>query len=251
MKAAVPAPAEDSEVMNLLAELKGDITHMKAATPSGEDSEVMSLLAELKGDITHMKAATPAEDSEVMNLLAELKGDITHMKAETGQNDEVGELLSMVSQLRGDLVSMKEQVAEATTSKPKAGIIDAATDDPLIMTVNAMLETGDVLPARKVLEYAVEQGNPDAQFKLAETYDPARLALLVNNTEGRTRYRPCQGVLLHGSLTRIYGGNHKVVQDGVTPVHKRRNPYGSRGSCIASGSLLSAGRGKDCFIHQD
>ncbi len=123
---------ENKALQKGLSDLKNEIISLKTAppvatvplaVPAGVNSEVYDLLAELRGDIVALKEEqhhdSRSEVSEVHDLLAELKGDIAALKEEQHQSSSSGnsEVHDLLAELKGDIVALKEEQA-ATVSQP-------------------------------------------------------------------------------------------------------------------------------------
>jgi hypothetical protein len=67
-------------------------------------------------------------------------------------------------------------VPHARASAPPGGRAVTGAEDKQVEKAEALLRLGDVAGARLVLERALQGKNPAVAFKLAETYDPQRLA---------------------------------------------------------------------------
>ena len=109
---------EQNEVLDLLAELRGDIVALKESQeqPASDDSgELRSLVAELKGEISALKEeksqSTGADSGELHSLLAELKSDISALKEEQSQPQvtEADEILGLFAELKSDISTLKEE----------------------------------------------------------------------------------------------------------------------------------------------
>jgi hypothetical protein len=59
-----------------------------------------------------------------------------------------------------------------------AGPVTTSIEAQQLLKADDLLGKGDIVGAMLLLEYALRAGNPFVAFKLAETYDPARLAAL-------------------------------------------------------------------------
>ena len=152
---------EQGEVLNLLGELKGEISALKEgqANPSNEGvsefhallselkediaalkeekkqpslpetSEILNLFTELKADISALRkdqeVSTPPADSEVVELLAELKTEIRELKAEQSQNSMTSDsaILEMFIELQDEFSGLKKLHVESL-HRPSNGDIN-------------------------------------------------------------------------------------------------------------------------------
>ncbi|WP_152536001.1 hypothetical protein [Bradyrhizobium sp. Ai1a-2] len=78
--------------------------------------------------------------------------------------------------VEGPMVPVTKTVAAAVSEPPTAADQEKAEAARLIARASALLSQGNIGAARTVLERAAENGNAQASFMLAETYDPVVLS---------------------------------------------------------------------------
>ena len=130
------------------------------------------VIASFKADLKEMKELLTQAQNELLETRDEvdaLREEIAALTARLGSTHGA----AMVSQDRHG--AMVGGDVEVTGSLGQAGP-RALADDKQTMRAEELLRVGDIAGARLVLQHSLRTGSPVAAFKLAETYDPKRLA---------------------------------------------------------------------------
>ncbi|WP_342710726.1 hypothetical protein AAFG13_00020 [Bradyrhizobium sp. B124] len=205
----------DLETQVALSSKAGDVaTQEKKAAESATAELRQSLQKEHdRAEALTSELARAQRDIERQVALASRAGDEA---AQLKQLKEAAE--SMTAELRQSLKKERDrteapgreptlaQAAEAAATEQPA--VAEAQGGPeaarLLMRASALLGQGDIGAARIVLEHAVETGNAQASFMLAETYDP--LVLSTWKTYGTrgdvTKARELYAKALAGGIQR-------------------------------------------------
>jgi hypothetical protein len=173
----------------------------RAATASGDQQrraldEAKARLAALTDELTRTRREAEARDAQSRKAndaaaqqrqaaereIAELRRSLQQERSRTEATARDlasaprDERVTGGRAMEGPMIPVTRSVAAAVSDVPTAASQDKAEAARLITRAGALLGQGNIGAARIVLERAAENGNAQASFMLAETYDPLVLS---------------------------------------------------------------------------
>jgi TPR repeat protein len=148
----------------------------------------VSVLLSFPCDVA-VQAQEPENIESLVRSLEDLKAEIERAKRQISELENARGLQPDTSEKEpgesqsGSLGSSVAPEQASASNAPPQVVGSAPKDQPLspeqqqqVGKAEELLKRGDVAGARLLFEYLLSTGNPIVAFKLAETYDPKRLA---------------------------------------------------------------------------
>lgn len=191
-----------SEIAGLLAQLQGDIAHMRhdeqalkniyGAPAQQRGASLGQAFLMSLGMLTLLGAATfggfyfanrmNSQNTENLLALVGLQQQTKETtpaaaspdKAAPGVNVAAGKTDTQVAALPAQPAAPLPSV---TVKQPK---LETAEVQALLTDAQNLIDLGDLVSARQMLEYAMSQDSPEAAFRLAQTFDPLYLSKIAS-----------------------------------------------------------------------